>query len=243
VITNNNGQNSGGYYNGGQTYRGSIPVITFPDGDPVYLAQGEPFDKAYTAYDFEDGDLGAQVEVLNAGFTENTPAGTYVVTYRVTDSDGNTVEKKRTVFVGYTNTNTNQTIDNFATWYRDTCGQRFNRNLYDATTGAYNGNIECSNRGLYDIDLTQVGIFSTIKSLNLGHNNLRDIDFSPLSNTRVIEEVDLSYNDFAYIDFTPLYNLKNINVLRLNNNRLNYTQAEREEIYQGFNNRSFIVYF
>ncbi len=233
----------GGYYNGGQNYRGSVPVITFPDGDPVYLSLGESFDKTYTAYDFEDGDLGDRVEILHAGFDENTPAGTYVVTYRVTDSDGNTVEKRRTVIIGYTNHTTDQSLDNFATWYMQTCGKTFNRNLYDAQTGAYDGNIECRDRNMYDVDLSELGIFSSIRSIDLSENHLSNIDFTPLQNTRVIEKIKLSYNDFSYIDFTPLYNLKNINELWLDHNNLNYTQAEREEIYQGFNNRSFTVYF
>ncbi len=233
----------GGYYNGGQTYTGSIPVITFPDGDPVYLSLGESFEKTYTASDFEDGDLGAQVDILNAGFDENTPAGTYTVIYRVTDSDGNTVEKRRTVIVGYNNNNTNQTLNNFADWYIQTCGKTFNRNLYDPQTGAYDGAIECRDRNMYDVDLTQLGIFSSIRSIDFSDNHLSNIDFSPLANTRVIEKVILSRNDFSYIDFTPLYNLKNINELWLDGNNLNYTRQEREEIYQGFNNRSFIVYF
>ncbi len=232
-----------GYYNGNQNYQGAIPVITFPDGDPVYLPLGGTFDKTYTAYDLEDGDLGAQVEILNAGFDSTTPAGTYVVTYRVTDSDNNTVEKRRTVIVGYENANTDQTINQFASWYRDTCGKSFNSRLYDSQTGAYNGAISCSNSGLYDIDLTPLSIFSSIRSIDVSHNNLQNIDFSPLANTRVIEKIDLSYNAFYDIDFTPLYNLKNINELWLNGNQLNYTQAEREEIYRGFNNRSFHIYF
>ena len=177
IVDTNNG--NGGYYNGGQTYKGAIPEIKFPDGDPVYLKIGEEFSKTYSAYDLEDGDLGAQVQILNAGFDANTPAGTYVVTYRVTDSDGNTVEKKRTVFVGYENSNTDQTIANFKTWYSMTCGKTFDNRLYDARTGAYDGAIECRDRNLYDIDLTQLGIFSSIRSIDFSDNHLREIDFSP----------------------------------------------------------------
>ena len=241
IVDANNG--SGGYYDGGQTYTGAIPVITFPDGDPVYLSLGESFEKTYTAYDFEDGDLGAQVEILNAGFDANTPAGTYVVTYKVTDSSGNTVEKRRTVIVGYNNSNTDQTLNNFASWYSQKCGKTFNSSLYDVQTGAYDGAISCRDRNLYDVDLTELGIFSSIRSIDFSDNHLTSIDFSPLANTRVIEKVILSRNDFEYIDFTPLYNLKNINELWVDGNNLNYTQAQREEIYQGFNNRSFRVYF
>ena len=242
---------NGGYYNGGQTYKGAIPVITFPDGDPVYLALGQTFDKTYTAYDVEDGDLGAKVEIEGAGFDANTEAGAYVVTYKVTDSDGNFVEKKRTVFVGQYGTGNRHTwnntteadIQSFTRWYSMTCGQVFDRSKYNANTGYYDGDISCSQRNLFRIDLTDMQIFSTIKSVDFSHNNLESIDLTPFYKTNVIEKVDLSYNKFTDIDFRPLYALKNINELRLNNNQLHYTKEERIELYKGFNNRSFNIFF
>ncbi len=251
-IVDNSGNIDGGgggdpYY-GGQTYSGSIPVITITDGDTLYLPLGRPFTPKATAQDFEDGDLTSRIEI--AGDTVNVnQAGTYLITYIVTDNDGNTVSKNQTIFIGnygsssdYTYTNTSS-LDEFKTWYKTECGGTFNSSLYNANTGYYGGEINCEKRGLYNIDLTYMSIFSTIKTLNLSHNNLSEIDFTPLAETRVIEKIDLSYNKFSHIDFSPLYNLKNINELRINNNNLNYTKEERIELYRGFNNRSFTIYF
>jgi len=243
-------------YDGDQTYKGSVPEIKFPGGDPLYLALGQEYDTAYSATDFEDGDLGALVEIEGSDFNINQ-TGTYSVTYRVTDSDNNTVTKVRTVYVGnYETGNDTSTwsdntwndievsdLDNFKTWYSETCGKTFNDSLYNENTGYYNGAITCSNRGLDSIDLTTMSIFSSIRSVDFSHNNLDYIDLSPFYSTRVIEKVDLSHNNFSSIDFTPLYNLKNINELWINNNNLNYTKSEREEIYRGFNNKSFTIFF
>ena len=249
-ITIVDNQNSGGgdpYY-GNQTYVGSVPIITITDGDTLYLPIGRNFTPKASAQDFEDGDLSLLIQIEGNNFNVNQE-GTYVVTYTVTDKDGNTASKSQTVFVGnygssstdtYTTTNS---LDDFILWYKTECKQTFKSSLYNANTGYYNGEINCENRGLYNVDLSKMSIFSTIKSLNLSHNNLDEIDFTPLAETRVIEKIDLSHNKFRHIDFSPLYNLKNINELWINNNNLNYTRSEREELYKGFNNRSFTIYF
>ena len=243
-------------FNGGETYKGSVPEIKFPGGDPLYLTLGEEYDTTFSAYDFEDGDIADRVNIEGSDFNVNQ-TGTYYVTYTVTDSDNNTVTKTRTVYVGnYEADNDISTwsdntwndievsdLDNFKAWYSDTCGQNFDDSLYNENTGYYDGDIICSNRGLDSIDLTTLSIFSSIRSIDFSHNNLDYIDLSPFNNTRVIERVDLSHNNFSSIDFTPLYNLKNINELWINNNNLNYTREEREEIYRVFNNRSFTIYF
>lgn len=243
-------------FDDGQTYKGAVPEIKFPGGDPLYLSLGQEYDTEYSAQDFEDGDVGDLVQVEGSDFNINR-TGTHSVTYTVTDSDGNTVTKVRTVYVGnYDSGNDTSTwsdntwndievsdLDNFKTWYSDTCGNSFNDSLYNENTGYYSGSISCSNRGLDSIDLTTMGIFSSIQSVDFSHNNLSYIDLSPFYNTRVIEKVDLSHNNFTSIDFAPLYNLKNINELWINNNNLNYDRAQREEIYRGFNNKSFTIFF
>ncbi len=246
--TNSSDNADGDPYYGGQTYIGSIPTITITDGDTLYLPLGRTFTPSATAKDIEDGDLTSSIEIGGDRVNVNQE-GTYVVTYTVTDSSGNTVSKNQTIFVGdygsssdYTYTTTNS-LDDFKTWYKTECGGTFNSSLYNANTGYYNGDINCENRGLYNIDLNYISIFSTIKALNLSHNNLSEIDFTPLAKTSVIEKIDLSYNKFSYIDFSPLYNLKNINELWINNNDLHYTEEERVELYRGFNNRSFTIYF
>lgn len=253
---NNSSSNDITPYDGGQTYTGSVPQIKFPGGNPLYLALGEEYDTAYSAQDFEDGDLGASVKISGSDFNINQ-TGTYTVTYSVTDSHGNTATERRTVFVGEYTTNNDTTtwsdttwnditpsdLDNFKSWYSSTCGNSFNDSLYNENTGYYAGTISCASRGLDSIDLSTMSIFSSIQSIDFSHNNLDYIDLSPFNNTNVIEKVDLSHNNFSSIDFTPLYQLNNINELWINNNNLNYNRAKREEIYRGFNNKSFTIYF
>jgi len=242
---NGNGSTIDPFYNNGETYRGSAPVITLSDDGPIYLALGESLNISFTATDFEDGNLGNHVVVEGANFNINQEASN-IVLYTVTDSDENTVSKALTVIVGsqssWTDTSVSD-IDSFKTWYRTECGRSFKSSLYNETTGRYSGEISCANRGLHYVDLNPMSIFTSIDSIDFSHNNLEDIDFAPLANTHVIKKLDLSYNKFNYIDFSPLYNLHNINELWINGNSLNYTKSERIELYEGFNNRSFTVYF
>jgi hypothetical protein len=247
----NNGNNDvQPYYNNGQNYQGSAPEIKLLryerefDG-PLYLALGASYDISYSATDFEDGNLGNSVTITGANFDPNK-AGTYIVTYSVTDSNKNSVSKSLTVIVGSSstwNTATSTTLDSFISWYSNECGRTFNRSLYNESTGRYNGTISCSSKSLSYVNLEPMSVFSSIDSIDLSHNNLNDIDFTPLQNTHVIKKIDLSHNNFSSIDFSPLYNLQNINELWINGNSLNYTRAEREALFRGFNNKSFIIYF
>jgi len=241
-------------YNGDDvTYTGSVPSITFTDGksDTLFVNTGSTFDRfAYTAYDFEDGDITNNVTVTDD--VDLNTEGVYSISYSVTDSDGNTIERVRTVNVsnydsGGTYVEATE-IDLFKTWYSETCGQQFRDDLYNESTGEYNAPITCSYRNLTDIDLTTLSIFSTIRSLDVSHNNLSYIDFYQLdlsvNNVKVLEDLDLSYNNFSEIDFTPLHNLRNINNLWLQGNNLDYnTKAKREALYRIFNNKSLTIYF
>ncbi len=244
-------------FNGGQTYKGSVPEIKFPGGNPLYLSLGEEYDTRYTAQDFEDGDIGKNVNIEGSDFNINQE-GTYSVVYSVTDSDGNTVSKSRTVFVGnYTTGNDTTTwsdntwndttpsdLDNFISWYKDTCGQTFHTSLYNENTGHYDGEITCSNRGLTSIDLTTLSIFSSIHGVDFSHNNLDYIDLSPFNNTNIIEIVRLNNNNLTSIDFSPLTQLQNINELWINDNNLDYSSFEdRDNLYKQFNNKSLFIGF
>ena len=250
----------GGYniYNGGgqqTTAVGSLPVISFTDTsfNTLFLRLGEVYDRtAYRATDLEDGDLTYKVQVGGDVVNINRE-GTYYVTYTVTDSDGNTVIKDRTIYVGAGEdlgsvVGASGDIDSFKSWYRNTCGQSFIESSYNAATAEYNSEIDCSGQGLRNIDLTPLSIFRTIKSLNLSNNSLSSIDFNELdlamNNVKVLEDLDLSNNNFSYIDFTPLHNLKNINRLWIQGNNLDYnTEAEREALYKIFNNKSLTIFF
>lgn len=72
-----------------------IPVITAEDKT---LTVGDSFDvmAGVTALDKEDGDLTDKIEVIN-NTVDTSKAGTYTVTYKVTDSNGASVTKTITI--------------------------------------------------------------------------------------------------------------------------------------------------
>lgn len=75
------------------------PSIILTDGAYIYYTIGNTFvEPGYTATDDCDGDITSSVTV--EGTVDGYKYGTYVLTYRVTDSSGNTTELTRTVKVG-----------------------------------------------------------------------------------------------------------------------------------------------
>lgn len=75
-----------------------LPVITLESNIPVYLSVGEKYiELNYTATDDVDGDITSKVKVLNKPNT--LVAGTYNVSYEVTDSSFNTTTKTHKVIV------------------------------------------------------------------------------------------------------------------------------------------------
>ncbi|MCH9740074.1 MAG: DUF5011 domain-containing protein [Epsilonproteobacteria bacterium] len=85
-------------------------------------------------------------------------------------------------------------IESFKVWYYNTCGETFNESLYNATTSSYSGKIDCSNKGLDYIDLSQLSIFNSIDSIDLGYNNLTDIDFSPIQDIQGLNYLYINNN-------------------------------------------------
>ena len=77
--------------------RASFPVLNIPKS--ISTKVGKPIDiyGEYSANDKEDGDITSKVEV--SGEVRFNKAGSYELTYKVTDSDGNTTTKTRTVAV------------------------------------------------------------------------------------------------------------------------------------------------
>ena len=74
------------------------PVITLKGSASMSMEVGAAFtEPGYTASDNVDGDLTAKVKV--SGTVNTAKAGTYVLTYTVTDAYGNTATAKRTVTV------------------------------------------------------------------------------------------------------------------------------------------------
>ena len=78
-------------------YKDTIaPIITLKNGNSISLNKGNNFvDPGYTATDECDGDLTSSVTV--EGTVDGNTYGTYTLTYRVSDSSGNTAEMTRTV--------------------------------------------------------------------------------------------------------------------------------------------------
>lgn len=80
---------------------GSPPVLVLLGDNPMTVECGAGFnDPGATASDAEDGDLTGAVSV--EGMVNFLTPGVYVLSYSVSDSDGNTVSDSRTVFVSDT---------------------------------------------------------------------------------------------------------------------------------------------
>ena len=74
------------------------PQITLLGSDSITVAYGKQYvEPGYTAFDNCDGDLTANVQV--SGSVNTNRAGTYKITYTVTDRYGNTDTQERTVKV------------------------------------------------------------------------------------------------------------------------------------------------
>jgi len=78
----------------------NIPEITLVgDATILFNIGGNYVDQGATASDIDDGDLTASIIVDNP--VNTLVAGTYTVSYSVTDSQGNTVSISRTVIMDY----------------------------------------------------------------------------------------------------------------------------------------------
>lgn len=84
------------------TIIGEVPVISF-DETPIIMIKGQIIDllSDVTVTDKEDGPLTPTITFNGLPFTDTSVflEGTNVITYTVTDSDNNTVTKKRTIVV------------------------------------------------------------------------------------------------------------------------------------------------
>lgn len=75
------------------------PVITLNEGNEIRINTGQTFvDPGFVATDDYDGDITSSVSI--EGTVDVQKNGTYLITYRATDSSGNTGEIQRTVIVG-----------------------------------------------------------------------------------------------------------------------------------------------
>lgn len=79
------------------TTNNAKPSLTVMD-QTYYLGEAVDFRAGLNATDAEDGDLTEEIEIISNNFEENK-VGRFEVTYRVSDSDGNKVEKTAYVVV------------------------------------------------------------------------------------------------------------------------------------------------
>lgn len=127
------------------------PVITLVGEEEIGLFVGDTFtEPGYSAYDFQDGDLTSSVVVT--GSVDTTTAGSYTLTYSVSDSDGLAAQEPvRTIIVSEEVAGNPPLIS-----------YEFN--------GSLGGAIKPSDYGTYGIDLTPVGSLSSVS----GHDGTAD---------------------------------------------------------------------
>ena len=76
----------------------NVPEISFVGGQMAFIMAGEHYvEPGYTATDLVDGDVTASVEVIGA--VDNLTSGVYSLQYTVTNSQGLTANRTRTVYV------------------------------------------------------------------------------------------------------------------------------------------------
>lgn len=77
----------------------NTPELTIPKSVSTKVGQAIAINESYSAMDSEDGDLTGQVKVTGEDQVKFNRAGKYSITYTVTDSDGNTTTKTRSIAV------------------------------------------------------------------------------------------------------------------------------------------------
>ena len=75
----------------------AVPILNIPKSVSTKVGNPIALNEEYSATDAEDGDLTEKIEVT--GEVNFSKAGSYELSYKVTDSDGNTNTKTRTVAV------------------------------------------------------------------------------------------------------------------------------------------------
>ncbi len=213
------------------------PKITLYGETNIYIILGTNSvleNDSFKAEDREDGDL--TYSVTRSDDIDFSRTGSYTVTYYVQDSDGNSDTQTRKVTILEPDNNYNNgggdsydygtpidggsgysAIEDFSTWYYNTCGESFNSSLYNPDTGRYRGKINCSNKDLDSIDLSTLSVFTAIDTIDLSHNSL------------------------TYIDFSPILDIEGLNYLYINNNTQTLknrydTESERNALFRSFTN-------
>lgn len=171
------------------TQTSTVTVIS--DFDPVFtgindvvLTLGDSFDETLgiSAFDFEDGNITSSISV--SGTVDLSTAGTYTLTYMITDNDGNTITQTRTITIE-TDTDPEITGVSDFTIYEGSSLEEFAAALYDGVmaTDFEDGDIT----NLLEVDyptVTGVGEYTVTYTITDSDNN----EISATATMTVIED-------------------------------------------------------
>ncbi|MBC1936827.1 DUF5011 domain-containing protein [Listeria grandensis] len=178
------------------------PILTTND---VYLKVGDTFEPlaGITANDTEDGNLTNKIKV-ESNTVDMTQAGTYAVSYSVTDSDGNKTTIQRHIYV---RTNDKPVIH--ATDQTFKAGRTFDpmagMSASDTEDGDVTGDVTITAN---DVDATQAGTYHVTYSVKDSDNNVttKTITVTVLTNEKpVITASDITQKAHRAID--PMANV------------------------------------
>lgn len=206
------------------TKNASKPTITVPESLTMVKFNSD-FDvmQDVEAFDPEDGNLIEQVKVITNGFNVNKP-GMYEVDYSVTDSDGHTVTKTRTIYV-YSDV----TFASDTEWKSaETAWKTVNK---DKSSGGgaiklfVNGEIKEFNKGIgthasseivYDLDGKNYDYFETYVGVdrNIEENKKSSVIFKVLADGKeVYNSGVMNYHTEAEFVRLPVNGVKNLTLI------------------------------
>ena len=187
------------------------PVITLAGSSTINLTVGDSFtDPGATATDDVDGDI--TLSITASGIVDTSTAGTYVITYSVTDTAGNTATADRTIIVSAPVSGIFIPDDNFEQFLIDN-GHDDVMDNYISTSSALNvtelklnaNSVGQQNAGNGITDLTGVNEFINLTWLNVGFNNIGSIN---VSNLTLLKHLFLFETGLNSIDVSNNINLE-----------------------------------
>jgi len=114
----------------------------------------------------------------------------------------------------------------------------------DGTQGQYecskkNLEIDLSDRGITDIDLSPLRSCNNLRRLLLNSNALTSVDLTPISTCKDIRELRLRQNDLQSIDLTPLRHCVNLVLIDLKSNQLQHIDLAPLSVHEHLGNLLF----
>ena len=153
--------------------------------DNLTIKAGDTFEKlaGVTAQDIEDGVI-TQIEV--DGEVKTTEVGTYTLTYKVTDKDGNTTKVERTITVGSNDKPTIEGIADVTIKVGDTFDALVGVTAKDTEDGEITNIVVTG-----DVDTTQVGTYTLMYEVTDQDGNT-----TIMERTITVKNVDESQEEF-----------------------------------------------